>query len=127
MGKIALDTMQANEKALRASYRRSLETDPLKNNSQRFKREAFLEKTLSGRESAMPPGARAEVGRGMPPWHFSLIAFIQQRQTSDSSQPAASIASRLPCLAHRRSVMDAKPYSLQPAHHYRQPSRNKEP
>lgn len=44
MGKIALDTMQANEKALRVSYRRSLETDPLKNNSQRFKREAFLEK-----------------------------------------------------------------------------------
>lgn len=30
MGKIALDTMQANGKALRASYRRSLETDPLK-------------------------------------------------------------------------------------------------
>lgn len=45
MGKITLDTMQANEKALRASYRRSLETDPLKNNSQRFKREAFPTKT----------------------------------------------------------------------------------
>ena len=30
MGKIALDTMQANGKALRLTYRRSLETDPLK-------------------------------------------------------------------------------------------------
>ena len=57
MGKIALDTMQANEKALRASYRRSLETDPLKNNSQRFKRKAFLEKTLSGRETSYAAGS----------------------------------------------------------------------
>lgn len=127
MGKIALDTMQANEKALRASYRRSLENRLLETALSDLNVKHSQQKPIGERICYAAGSNKKKEKQGIPPWYFSLIAFIQQRQTSDSSQPAASIASRLPCLAHRNNIMDAKPYSLQPVHCYRQPSRNKEP